>query len=209
MGIADRREREKQEVRDKILDAARELFATDGYEATSMRKIAEKVEYSPTAIYLHFKDKEALVHELCMSDFAQLSARAVQVAKVADPIERLKQLAQMYVGFALEHPNHYRLMFMTPLPKQHPTEEELQRMQDPDEDSYAFLLHTVNEAMQAGRFRAELKDPEMVAQVLWSAVHGVASLHIVKGHEEWIDMRPASQLTEAICDAVLAGLARK
>ena len=77
MGITERREREKEEVRGRILDAARDLFARDGYDAVTMRKIAEAIEYSPTAIYLHFKDKDTLVRELCNADFDSL-ARAFQ-----------------------------------------------------------------------------------------------------------------------------------
>ena len=65
MGVKERREREKSETRDKILDAARELFVTEGYEGVSMRKVADKIEYSPTAIYVHFADKEELFRELC------------------------------------------------------------------------------------------------------------------------------------------------
>ena len=59
MGVKERREREKSETRDKILDAARELFVTEGYEGVSMRKVAQKIEYSPTAIYVHFPDKSS------------------------------------------------------------------------------------------------------------------------------------------------------
>jgi AcrR family transcriptional regulator len=73
MGVKERREREKSEIRDKILDAARELFITEGYDGVSMRKVAEKIEYSPTAIYLHFADKQELFHELCHEDFARLA----------------------------------------------------------------------------------------------------------------------------------------
>ena len=75
MGTAERRERERQELRVRILDAARELFAEQGYDAVTMREIADRIEYSPTAIYFHFKDKEALLRELCDTDFATLARR--------------------------------------------------------------------------------------------------------------------------------------
>src|SRR5581483_625039 len=114
MGPSDRREREKQEVRRKILDAARELFVTVGYDAVTMRKIAEKIEYSPTAIYLHFKDKEELIQELCENDFYSFSVHFASVNAIEDPEERLRAAGQVYVDFALACPNQYRLMFMTP-----------------------------------------------------------------------------------------------
>ena len=75
MGITERREREKEEVRKKILDAARELFATEGYERVTMRKVAEAIEYSPTTIYHHFEDKDDLVRALCLADFAPAARR--------------------------------------------------------------------------------------------------------------------------------------
>ena len=124
MGITERREREKEEVRGRILDAARDLFARDGYEAVTMRKIAEAIEYSPTAIYLHFKDKDALVRELCLVDFDSLAKAFQRIAREPDPLERLKKSGLAYAEFALEHPNHYRLMFMTPHPGDVKDEEE-------------------------------------------------------------------------------------
>ena len=117
MGTTERREREKERVRGRILDAARELFARDGYDAVTMRKIAEAVEYSPTAIYLHFKDKESLVRELCIADFDSLARSFQRIAREPDPLERLRRAGLAYADFAVEHPNHYRLMFMTPHPE--------------------------------------------------------------------------------------------
>ena len=79
MGVKERREREKSETRDKILDAARELFIAEGYEGVSMRQVADKIEYTPTTIYVHFADKEELFHEICHEDFARL-AQVIQGA---------------------------------------------------------------------------------------------------------------------------------
>src|SRR5688572_10720436 len=114
MGTTERREREKQELRTKILDAARELFVQEGYEAVTMRRIAERIEYSPTAIYLHFKDKDSLLRELCEADFLKLAEELVARELPEDPVARLRGAALGYVEFARRYPNHYRLMFMTP-----------------------------------------------------------------------------------------------
>ncbi len=96
MGITERREREKEEIRHKILDAARELFAAEGYEEVTMRRIAEAIEYSPTTIYLHFEDKDDLVRALCHADFGRL-LEAMQLAPAsADPIEAIRQLGRAY-----------------------------------------------------------------------------------------------------------------
>ncbi len=94
MGVKERREREKSETRDKILDAARELFVTEGYEGVSMRRVADKIEYSPTAIYVYFADKNELFHELCRQDFARLQEVMQSAEMPADPIERLRQIGR-------------------------------------------------------------------------------------------------------------------
>src|SRR5215468_1634410 len=134
MGPKQRREREKEEVKQKILDAARELFVEHGYEAVSMRKIAERIEYSPTAIYLHFKDKEAVLREICDADFGALAQGFATIARIADPRERLVATGNAYAEFGLTHPNHYRLMFMTPHPPF--TKESALERGNPEEDAY-------------------------------------------------------------------------
>src|SRR5512139_3094020 len=104
MGITERREREKEEIRKKILDAARELFASEGYERVTMRKVADAIEYSPTTIYHHFEDKDDLVRALCHEDFGRLLEAMQLLPAPADPLEALRQLGQAYVAFALRHP---------------------------------------------------------------------------------------------------------
>ena len=116
MGVKERREREKSETRDKILDAARELFISEGYDGVSMRKVAEKIEYSPTAIYLHFTDNEELFHELVHEDFARLATVFQSAAMPANPVDRIREIGRTYVEFGTHYPNHYKLMFMTPHP---------------------------------------------------------------------------------------------
>ena len=117
MGITERREREKEGIRKKILDAARELFATEGYERVTMRKVADAIEYSPTTIYHHFEDKDDLVRALCVADFAQLLDAMQKAPAPADPVEAIRQLGRAYVAFAVQNPNQYRFMFMTPVAK--------------------------------------------------------------------------------------------
>ena len=144
MGTAERRERQCQQLREKILDAARELFAAFGYEAVTMRKVAEKIEYSPTTIYLHFSDKNALVRELCAVDFLGLASRFRTLQAERDPIRRLKKIGAAYLQFARERPNHYRMMFMTPHPPLAVEERGIEKGNF-EEDAWAFLKSTVAE----------------------------------------------------------------
>ena len=211
MGTTERRQREREEIRARILDAARELFSERGYEAVTMRDIAKRIEYSATALYFHFKDKEALMWELCATDFRGLAQNFTRLARVADPIERLRLTGYAYVDFGLTHPHHYRLMFMTPHPEgfdTDPQREGAPQHGNPEEDAYAFLLHTVREALTARRFKPEFKDAEALAQLLWAGAHGVVSLRIAKSTDAWVRWRPAKKTARQLIDAILAGVVR-
>jgi len=208
MGVKERREREKSETREKILDAARELFVTEGYEGVSMRRVAEKIEYSPTAIYVHFADKEELFHELCRQDFARLQAVMQSAEMPADPIERLRQIGRSYIQFGVRFPNHYVFMFMTPHLPQEPDEEDREIMGNPEKDAYAMLKRAVQEAINAGCFRDEVQDAELVSQTLWASVHGVISLNIAKCKDPWVEWRPLEDRAEMMLDITLRGLLR-
>jgi AcrR family transcriptional regulator len=208
MGIIERRERERNETREKILSAARELFARDGYEHVSMRKIAEAIEYSPTAIYVHFKDKRALMDELCRVDFGAMTQDFQFARSIPDPIERLRVLGQGYVQFAVARPNHFRLLFLTP--GVHPQElsaEDIQQQGDPNQDGYAILQSTVREGIEQGRFRPEYEgDVELLSQTFWAGVHGVASIQVIKHDDPWIKFPPLEKRVKVMIDALIRGM---
>jgi AcrR family transcriptional regulator len=202
LGPKERREREREEIRTRILDAARELFANEGVESVTMRRIADRIEYSPTAIYFHFRDKEALLAELCDCDFRSFAHGFVEIARIADPVERLRAAGQAYVSFGLNHPSHYRLMFMTPKT----TEASTIAKGNPEEDSYAFLKGIVADLMTQGRFRDDITDTDLAAQVMWSAMHGLVSLEIAKCKDEWVEWRPVEERAKAVSDMMVRGL---
>lgn len=204
MGPQERRAREREELRTQILDAARELFAAEGVEAVTMRRIAERIEYSPTAIYFHFKDKESLLAELCDTDFRRFAQGFAAMAAIADPVERLRASGYAYIDFGLKNPSHYRLMFM--IPKSVSSKEIAKG--DPAEDAYAFLKGIVAEIIGSGRFRADLTDVDLAAQVVWAGVHGVVSLEIAKCTDDWVDWRPIEERSRIAIDMIIAGLSR-
>jgi AcrR family transcriptional regulator len=205
MGSRERRERERQDTRERILDAAREMFATRGVEATTMRAIAQRIEYTPTAIYHHFRDKDELILELCHRDFLMLAQHFARVGRIDDPIERLRMTGLAYLEFGLQFPHHYRVMFMT----EHPHPELALERRNPEEDAYGFLLDGVAEAIRAGRLRPELDNPEMVAQMLWGAVHGVVALHVAKHEDRWVDWQDPRETAASLIDAVMRGIGRE
>lgn len=203
-----RRERERADTRRKILDAAREMFAGKGYEATTMRAIAVRIEYTPTAIYHHFRNKDALLTELSTQDFRALAQAFQQIGEVADPVERLRRIGQAYIEFGLTHPMHYRLMFMTPHPRVNDAKPGIAQG-DPSHDAYAFLVHTCQQAIASGRLRPEFQDPHEVAQILWSASHGLVSLRIAKEHDDWVQWRDIRATAAHLHEVMFSGLLRR
>ena len=207
MGSKERRERDREHTRRKILDAAREMFVRLGYEATTMRAIAQEVEYTPTALYHHFENKEALLTEISTVDFRALAAAFLRIGRVADPLERLGKIGEAYVDFAVTHPMQYQLMFMTPRPPELADKSGVARG-DPGEDAYAFLRQTCAEAIATGRLRPEIDDPDTLAQMLWGAQHGIVSLQIAKEHDHWIAWRDVRTTARTAGDALVRGLLR-
>jgi AcrR family transcriptional regulator len=208
MNSQQRRQREREAVRAKILDAARELFVAEGVEAVTMRKIAARIDYTATALYSHFADKETLLRAVCDHDFRALRVAFERIAQIADPIERLRELGREYVRYALKYPNHYRLMFMTRQTKPDPALSEIERG-NPDQDAYAFLRAVTADAIAAGRFCDDLQDADLLAQVVWSSVHGIVALYLTKGCDGWIEWRPVQATAELIIDVVLKGLLKE
>jgi AcrR family transcriptional regulator len=202
MGAKERRERERAETRAKILDAAREMFATQGIAAVTMRAIAERIEYTPTAIYHHFKDKDSLIIELCHGDFLALGSQLHRAGQIADPVQRLRTIGAAYLEFALTHPHHYRIMFMTEMPYH---EHDAIEKNNPEEDAYGFLVQTVADGIAAGRFRPEFTDAHELAQIHWGGIHGIVSLRLAKGNDGWIDWRDLKETALKMIDVLVRG----
>jgi AcrR family transcriptional regulator len=205
MGTAERIERERLEKRARILDAARELFVERGVEAVTLREIAQRIEYSTTAIYVHFKDKAALVEAMVQDDFAAFAANLEAAAKIPDPIDRLRVLHESYIEFALTMPRHYTLLFLTVGTKE---AANRQHTEPAGIEGYRVLHATIDEAIRLRRFRADITDVDATAQIVWASVHGLVSLLIVHGHHGQFRWSSREVLTRASYEMVLRGLLR-
>src|ERR1043166_7043643 len=104
MGSKQRRAREKEDLREEILDAARSLFVKEGYENVSIRKIAEKIEYAPGTIYLYFRDKAEILARICEETFSKLLRRMDAIRQdTAAPLDKLRRGLRTYIQFGLEN----------------------------------------------------------------------------------------------------------
>lgn len=175
MGVKERKERDKVEMREKILQSAHQLFLDRGFEEISIRSIAEAIEYSPATIYLYFKDKNEIVHALHQNGFKLLNEYFKDLANVADPFERLLQMGKAYIGFATENPGTYELLFMRSEPMEHIASCLDDHWMEGD-SAFGSLLQTIEQCQSKGDF--EKFDPQYLAMMIWSSIHGLCSLRI-------------------------------
>ena len=201
-------EAERQQLRTLIIDAARNLFVTRGVEAVTMREIAKRIDYSATSIYLHFADKEAVLRAILDVDMLALATSLNTILQIADPVERMQALGYGYAEFALSFPNHYRLMFMAERNPCDPEKSSLQK-NNAEQDAYFLLKTVVNDVYLAGRFKAELQDVDLIAQVIWAGVHGVCSLEINMARDKWVNWADISARLQLMQTVLIRGLLRE
>jgi len=180
MGIAERKTRQKQELRERILDAARRIVMREGFGALSMRKIADAIEYSPATLYLHFESRDAIARALCAEGYAQLLATFEPLVAIADPAERLKAIGRAYVAFGVAHPETYRLIFM-----EDPSYtgaalvggEGADAVEKADDAAFRLMVESIDALKAEGRLRGA-PDSLVCAEAFWATMHGIVALHL-------------------------------
>jgi AcrR family transcriptional regulator len=196
MNATIRREQHKRELRAVILDAAREIFAGEGYESFSMRKLARKIEYSPGSVYLHFKNKEELFEILVEESFERLLQALNRIKNghaEDDPVEALKKGFRAYVEFGLHNPNDYRFAFLL----RRPMVKRPYRVHP----AFNTMRYMVGRCVDEKRFRAV--DVETTSQALWAAIHGITSLLIQRPTFPWVGKK---QLIEQVINNAVDSL---
>jgi AcrR family transcriptional regulator len=198
MSIAERKQKEKENLRQEIMDAARELFVEKGYENVSMRKIAERISYSPTTIYLYFDDKADLMTQICERTFAKLTRNITAINKRGGhPLEALRAGMTEYINFGLRHPSDYLLLFnsrMTDAPSVSFDESN-------GKLAFETLRESVTACIKAGVLRTN--DVDALSQSLWMGIHGVTSLLITQTHFPFVGKK---RLIEQTVDILIEGI---
>ena len=172
MGISERKEREKSDKKDLIRTAAMKMFLEDGYAKTSIRNIADAIEYSPGTIYLYYKDKDELLYEVQADAFRQLNEAFIAEVNSPDPVERLRQLGKTYVSFGLDNPELYDLMFII----RAPTNVDEETHKDNGETCFHYLVDCLEACIEQKLIR--IKDVQLGSLQVWSMVHGLVSLNL-------------------------------
>lgn len=185
--------------RAEILRAAERIFIADGYEGATIRKIADEVGVSSTCLYMHFRDKDEILLEICTAEMEALLALNSEIsARPIDPVERVRAMLHAYVDFALGNPNAYRLVFCSS-PLSASIAKQRTTLNLGAQCSGRFLS-VVREISADGRLRG---DPSVSSQVLWSACHGLVALMITKPNFPWAGPDVVSR---AMIEGLLFGL---
>ncbi|WP_295124732.1 TetR/AcrR family transcriptional regulator [uncultured Chitinophaga sp.] len=173
MGISERKEREKSEMRKRIVDAAVQMFKDEGYEKVSIRNIADKIEYSPATLYLYYKDKDELLLDVQRDAFDQLNMAFQKIPFAKEPFKRLEQIFENYIRFAREQPELYDLMFIMKAPMNAVPDAD---KWDNGDDAFDVLKKCVEDCIAEGVIR--FTDPVVGAISIWGFVHGLLSLDL-------------------------------
>lgn len=198
MSTTDRRQRHRASLRREILDAASQLFVEDGYQRVTMRRIAAQIDYSPTTLYLYFKDKNELLQAVCEETFSQLAGKLERLKKTANtPLGYLREGLRTYVDFGLAHPAPYTVTFMRPGP-------------DLNEGAFGHSIGSrafdaLRQGVRACVDNGDLQAPniDVTAQALWASVHGLTSLFITMQGFPFV---PRAVLIDHTIDTLIAGL---
>lgn len=170
MGIKERQDRDRQAVRESILDAARELFLTEGYRQVSIRKIAERIEYSPAAIYSYFPSKDDIFFALAEEGFRRLDAHVRAAGDRPDPLDEVRARWWAYYRFSREQPEFFELMFVDR------TVPQITEQWTGLAFVHQMLQHAasrIQRCVDTGIFPAGT-NAEVVMHVLWAALTGPA-----------------------------------
>lgn len=193
MGITERKEREREEMQRSILAAAHALFLENGFEKTSIRAIADAIEYSPATIYLYFKDKNEIFYELHEKAFLALREAFSPVAAIRDPFAQLIELGHLYIKWAVENPELYDLCFLMDAPM-----EVLECKKEPWKEgkgAFDLLKLVISGCVEAGYFVKQ--DPDTAALTIWSYIHGLVTIYLKKRMNVFDDDRDQERMQES------------
>jgi len=186
--------------RGEILEAAERIFVECGYEGATIRRIADEVGVSSTALYMHFRDKAEILHEICEHAFRRLlEADLAILERPVPPGDKVRSILEAYMTFGFENPNAYRLVFLTRPQEAEEAQDVAQRL---GREVYDRFEACVNELADTGRLKAP---PKVAAQTLWAGCHGIVALIVTKPYFDWADR---DALSRTMLDTLFEGLVR-
>jgi len=200
MGITERKERNKQEMRGRILSTAMKFFLEEGFENVSIRRIADKIEYSPATIYLYFKDKNEILFALHNEGFEKFHKQQQEALKIKDIRKRIRKHGELYIRFALENPEYYNLMFImrSPVKRLNEGEKWFAGMK-----AYETFRNDVERGMNSGVLKKT--DVDIATFSLWASCHGIAAL-ILRNRCPMLDQNNLQAIAQKAFDSLLKNM---
>ncbi|SAK67618.1 TetR family transcriptional regulator [Caballeronia hypogeia] len=194
---SSQRREQREALRERILEVSRQIVKRDGFASLSMRKLADAIDYSPAALYLHFRSRGEIAQALRMEGHARLHEAFLAQASIAEPAARLNAMARAYVEFGLAEPETYRLMFMEPA---EPPDAAANAI-DPAAHGRAPTLSLIADAFVELRAADRLPPhvaPGACAEGLWANLHGIVALAL---NGAPLPQTPVATLVELSLDA--------
>ncbi len=201
MGIKERQERDREAVHRAILDAARELFVSEGYRNVSIRKVAERIEYSPASIYSYFPSKDDIFFALAEEGFRLLHGERADLDALAvlPPLDRIRAIFTGFYRFSVNHPEYFSLMFV---------DRSVPRISQ-EYERFAFarevknhLVDQMQQCVDAGVFPPATQ-PHLAFRLVATSLIGVAVMRL---SDRLGPGENADDLAQDIVETIIAGL---
>lgn len=173
MGILERKQRQQEKIRTTILEQSWQIVEEEGWQALSIRKIADAIEYSTPVVYKHFESKDAIVEAFVKEGYALLAGKLSEAtAERNHPNQQLVAISQAYWEFALQYPKHYQIMYGLGIPTCEMVFkiDEIKRVSD-------VICKTMEEAIKAGKNPA--MDSHLKSTTFWSILHGLVAISMI------------------------------
>ncbi len=198
---------EGERLREEILVATEGLLmATGSEDAVSIRAVADAVGVTPPSIYRHFADKDMLLLEVCRHSFTRFDAALAEaLGEEADPRQAMLTLGRAYIGYAVDNPEHYRLLFMA---RYELSAQEYAEEMVTEGHAFHLLLRVTQQLIDTGTLLPQVAERGAlhVGILFWATVHGLASLFISKPGLPWPDR---DVLVDDLLGGALRGLSRE
>lgn len=202
MGIVERRQIEKEAIRKKIIDATTEILVNEGYSSLSIRKIASKIEYSPSIIYHYFKDKAEVVTSVVEEGYGMILKRISEVpVDIENPEKSIENGLRAYIDLVIEVPEQFKAILMGDIGEIQQKINMLEEGVSKERESIGILCDEVALGIEKGKFRK--MNVELTSQILWTSTYGLVSRLIL---EKNISQEQRERLINQHFDILINGL---
>lgn len=210
MGIAERKEREKEQRRNDIIDAAERIFFSKGIDIATMDEIAEEAELSKGTLYLYFKSKQELLFAIDLRAMKILMSMFKEtISQEKSTVENLIGIGRAYVRFSKDYEHYFKTLLHFEGSESFNLSHDLfAQMCDQEEDPMSFLADMLKKGMDDGTVRPDIS-PEVLAHCLWSQTTGVLKLTNTKDFH--IDLKDHSEdeIINAHLEIIYHGILKK